>query len=117
MDKLFRVPGPGPQADSIQVFTSRPIQTLRLSQPNLTLVVLAFTGRDPELGLQGTTLGLELGETSLGVRVGLGSETVTDETGPFVILLDGEGPVHHGVCSSWLNRIQADDVVPCFVRG
>nr|1F20_A Chain A, Nitric-oxide Synthase [Rattus norvegicus] len=30
---------------------------------------------------------------------------------------DGEGPVHHGVCSSWLNRIQADDVVPCFVRG
>ncbi|XP_052611131.1 LOW QUALITY PROTEIN: nitric oxide synthase, brain [Peromyscus californicus insignis] len=30
---------------------------------------------------------------------------------------DGEGPIHHGVCSSWLNRIQADDVVPCFVRG
>lgn len=48
------------------------------SQPNLTLVVLAFTGRDPELGLRGTTLGLELGETSQGVRVGLGSETVTD---------------------------------------
>uniref|UniRef100_A0A8B9SWB9 Nitric oxide synthase n=1 Tax=Anas platyrhynchos TaxID=8839 RepID=A0A8B9SWB9_ANAPL len=30
---------------------------------------------------------------------------------------DGEGPIHHGVCSSWLNRIQPDEVVPCFVRG
>ncbi|XP_077622156.1 nitric oxide synthase 1 [Crocuta crocuta] len=30
---------------------------------------------------------------------------------------DGEGPVHHGVCSSWLNQIPADEVVPCFVRG
>ncbi|XP_030892752.1 nitric oxide synthase, brain, partial [Leptonychotes weddellii] len=30
---------------------------------------------------------------------------------------DGEGPIHHGVCSSWLNQIQADEVVPCFVRG
>uniref|UniRef100_A0A9L0JTE3 Nitric oxide synthase n=1 Tax=Equus asinus TaxID=9793 RepID=A0A9L0JTE3_EQUAS len=30
---------------------------------------------------------------------------------------DGEGPIHHGVCSSWLNRIQADEGVPCFVRG
>ncbi|XP_071065909.1 LOW QUALITY PROTEIN: nitric oxide synthase 1 [Dasypus novemcinctus] len=30
---------------------------------------------------------------------------------------DGEGPLHHGVCSSWLNQIQADEVVPCFVRG
>uniref|UniRef100_A0A8C8XC74 Nitric oxide synthase n=1 Tax=Panthera leo TaxID=9689 RepID=A0A8C8XC74_PANLE len=30
---------------------------------------------------------------------------------------DGEGPIHHGVCSSWLNRIPADEVVPCFVRG
>uniref|UniRef100_A0A8C5LQZ2 Nitric oxide synthase n=1 Tax=Leptobrachium leishanense TaxID=445787 RepID=A0A8C5LQZ2_9ANUR len=30
---------------------------------------------------------------------------------------DGDGPTHHGVCSSWLNRIQADEVVPCFVRG
>ncbi|XP_019497126.1 PREDICTED: nitric oxide synthase, brain [Hipposideros armiger] len=27
---------------------------------------------------------------------------------------DGEGPIHHGVCSSWLNRIQPDEVVPCF---
>eukprot|EP00069_Balaena_mysticetus_P013088 bmy_01408T0 len=27
---------------------------------------------------------------------------------------DGEGPIHHGVCSSWLNQIQADEVVPCF---
>ncbi|XP_019362213.1 PREDICTED: nitric oxide synthase, brain isoform X1 [Gavialis gangeticus] len=30
---------------------------------------------------------------------------------------DGEGPIHHGVCSSWFNRIQPDEVVPCFVRG
>ncbi|XP_063820406.1 nitric oxide synthase 1 isoform X2 [Pseudophryne corroboree] len=30
---------------------------------------------------------------------------------------DGDGPMHHGVCSSWLNRIQPDEVVPCFVRG
>ncbi|OCU02124.1 nitric oxide synthase 1 L homeolog isoform X1 [Xenopus laevis] len=30
---------------------------------------------------------------------------------------DGDGPIHHGVCSSWLNRIHPDEVVPCFVRG
>nr|XP_056715766.1 nitric oxide synthase, brain [Euleptes europaea] len=30
---------------------------------------------------------------------------------------DGEGPIHHGVCSSWFNQIQTDEVVPCFVRG
>uniref|UniRef100_A0A8C9TBP6 Nitric oxide synthase n=1 Tax=Scleropages formosus TaxID=113540 RepID=A0A8C9TBP6_SCLFO len=30
---------------------------------------------------------------------------------------DGEGPIHHGVCSSWLNRIETDEMVPCFVRG
>ncbi|KAM4615802.1 nitric oxide synthase 1 [Polymixia lowei] len=30
---------------------------------------------------------------------------------------DGEGPVHHGVCSSWLNRIEESEMVPCFVRG
>uniref|UniRef100_A0A667ZH76 Nitric oxide synthase 1 n=1 Tax=Myripristis murdjan TaxID=586833 RepID=A0A667ZH76_9TELE len=30
---------------------------------------------------------------------------------------DGEGPVHHGVCSSWLNRIEKGEMVPCFVRG
>ncbi|XP_038647078.1 nitric oxide synthase, brain [Scyliorhinus canicula] len=29
---------------------------------------------------------------------------------------DGEGSLHHGVCSSWLNRIDADEMVPCFVR-
>uniref|UniRef100_A0A671R3N1 Nitric oxide synthase n=1 Tax=Sinocyclocheilus anshuiensis TaxID=1608454 RepID=A0A671R3N1_9TELE len=29
---------------------------------------------------------------------------------------DGEGPVHHGVCSSWLNSLEGD-AVPCFVRG
>uniref|UniRef100_A0A8C2H4N6 nitric-oxide synthase (NADPH) n=1 Tax=Cyprinus carpio TaxID=7962 RepID=A0A8C2H4N6_CYPCA len=30
---------------------------------------------------------------------------------------DGEGPVHHGVCSSWLNSLEEGDMVPCFVRG
>ncbi|XP_078083118.1 nitric oxide synthase 1 [Mustelus asterias] len=30
---------------------------------------------------------------------------------------DGEGSLHHGVCSSWLNRIDTDETVPCFVRG
>uniref|UniRef100_A0A3B4A9F3 nitric-oxide synthase (NADPH) n=1 Tax=Periophthalmus magnuspinnatus TaxID=409849 RepID=A0A3B4A9F3_9GOBI len=30
---------------------------------------------------------------------------------------DGKGPIHHGVCSSWLNRIQKGEMVPCFVRG
>nr|ACU98970.1 neuronal nitric oxide synthase [Sciaenops ocellatus] len=30
---------------------------------------------------------------------------------------DGAGPIHHGVCSSWLNRIEKGEMVPCFVRG
>ncbi|XP_069789236.1 nitric oxide synthase 1 isoform X2 [Narcine bancroftii] len=30
---------------------------------------------------------------------------------------DGEGPLHHGVCSSWLNGLDRDEMVPCFVRG
>ncbi|XP_028851510.1 nitric oxide synthase 1 [Denticeps clupeoides] len=30
---------------------------------------------------------------------------------------DGDGPIHHGVCSSWLNSIEADEMVPCFVRS
>ncbi|XP_017290210.1 nitric oxide synthase, brain isoform X3 [Kryptolebias marmoratus] len=29
----------------------------------------------------------------------------------------GEGPIHHGVCSSWLNRIEKGEMVPCFVRS
>uniref|UniRef100_A0A8C4Q4A2 Nitric oxide synthase 3 n=1 Tax=Eptatretus burgeri TaxID=7764 RepID=A0A8C4Q4A2_EPTBU len=28
----------------------------------------------------------------------------------------GEGPMHHGVCSSWLNQLSEGAVVPCFVR-
>uniref|UniRef100_A0A8C1REB2 Nitric oxide synthase n=1 Tax=Cyprinus carpio TaxID=7962 RepID=A0A8C1REB2_CYPCA len=28
-----------------------------------------------------------------------------------------EGPIHHGVCSSWLNSLEEGDTVPCFVRG
>ncbi|XP_047674995.1 nitric oxide synthase, brain isoform X1 [Tachysurus fulvidraco] len=30
---------------------------------------------------------------------------------------DGAGPIHHGVCSSWLNSLETDEMVPCFVRG
>ncbi|KAI4820969.1 hypothetical protein KUCAC02_028924 [Chaenocephalus aceratus] len=30
---------------------------------------------------------------------------------------DGVGPIHHGVCSSWLNSIEKGEMVPCFVRG
>ncbi|XP_070568864.1 nitric oxide synthase 1-like [Ptychodera flava] len=30
---------------------------------------------------------------------------------------DGKGKVHNGVCSSWLNRIQKKEIVPCFVRA
>uniref|UniRef100_A0A8C4TCU9 Nitric oxide synthase n=1 Tax=Erpetoichthys calabaricus TaxID=27687 RepID=A0A8C4TCU9_ERPCA len=30
---------------------------------------------------------------------------------------DGDGPLHHGVCSSWLNRIETDEMVSCFVRS
>ncbi|XP_027696785.1 nitric oxide synthase, endothelial isoform X2 [Vombatus ursinus] len=30
---------------------------------------------------------------------------------------DGLGPLHYGVCSSWLSQLKAGDVVPCFIRG
>ncbi|KAK2525340.1 nitric oxide synthase, inducible isoform X1 [Columba livia] len=30
---------------------------------------------------------------------------------------DGQGPLHHGVCSTWLNTIALNDVVPCFIRS
>lgn len=30
--------------------------------------------------------------------------------------LDGVGPWHNGVCSTWLNRIEPGTEVPCFVR-
>ncbi|NXG34768.1 NOS2 protein, partial [Dromaius novaehollandiae] len=29
----------------------------------------------------------------------------------------GQGPLHHGVCSTWLNTIAVNEVVPCFVRS
>ncbi|XP_031428742.1 nitric oxide synthase, inducible-like [Clupea harengus] len=28
---------------------------------------------------------------------------------------DGHGPLHHGVCSTWLNTIKERDLVPCFL--
>ncbi|XP_019401132.1 PREDICTED: nitric oxide synthase, inducible [Crocodylus porosus] len=30
---------------------------------------------------------------------------------------DGQGPLHHGVCSTWLNTINLSETVPCFVRS
>ncbi|NXA50878.1 NOS2 protein, partial [Nothocercus julius] len=30
---------------------------------------------------------------------------------------DGQGPLHHGVCSTWLNTISLNEIVPCFVRS
>uniref|UniRef100_A0A8C5TKU7 Nitric oxide synthase n=1 Tax=Malurus cyaneus samueli TaxID=2593467 RepID=A0A8C5TKU7_9PASS len=30
---------------------------------------------------------------------------------------DGEGPFHHGVCSTWLNTIELNETIPCFVRS
>ncbi|NXM79089.1 NOS2 protein, partial [Serilophus lunatus] len=30
---------------------------------------------------------------------------------------DGEGPVHHGVCSTWLNTIALEETVLCFIRS
>ncbi|XP_019348966.1 nitric oxide synthase, inducible [Alligator mississippiensis] len=30
---------------------------------------------------------------------------------------DGQGPLHHGVCSTWLNTLNLSESVPCFVRS
>ena len=30
--------------------------------------------------------------------------------------LGGTGPRHHGICSTWLNRIEPGTIVPCFIR-
>ncbi|XP_076850942.1 nitric oxide synthase, inducible-like isoform X2 [Brachyhypopomus gauderio] len=30
---------------------------------------------------------------------------------------DGEGPLHHGVCSTWLNTLKEGEAVPCFIHG
>ncbi|XP_013151690.1 nitric oxide synthase, inducible isoform X2 [Falco peregrinus] len=30
---------------------------------------------------------------------------------------DGQGPLHHGVCSTWLNTIALNEIVPCFIRS
>ncbi|XP_034776546.2 nitric oxide synthase 3-like [Acipenser ruthenus] len=30
---------------------------------------------------------------------------------------DGTGPLHHGVCSTWLNQLKPGEEVPCFIRG
>ncbi|KAM6163423.1 nitric oxide synthase, inducible [Rhynchocyon petersi] len=29
----------------------------------------------------------------------------------------GQGPLHHGVCSTWLSSLKPQDTVPCFVRS
>ncbi|KAH0627743.1 hypothetical protein JD844_003884 [Phrynosoma platyrhinos] len=31
--------------------------------------------------------------------------------------VDGKGPLHYGVCSTWLNELTPGEVVPAFVRG
>lgn len=31
--------------------------------------------------------------------------------------LDGLGPLHYGVCSTWLSQLKTGDPVPCFIRG
>nr|XP_054315887.1 nitric oxide synthase, inducible-like [Pongo pygmaeus] len=30
---------------------------------------------------------------------------------------DGQGPLHHGVCSTWLNNLKPQDPVPSFIRN
>ncbi|KAL2088551.1 hypothetical protein ACEWY4_015450 [Coilia grayii] len=30
---------------------------------------------------------------------------------------DGHGPLHHGVCSTWLNTVKEGDLVPCFLHS
>ncbi|XP_053560576.1 nitric oxide synthase, inducible isoform X2 [Bombina bombina] len=30
---------------------------------------------------------------------------------------EGKGPLHHGVCSTWLNSMKLNDTVPCFIRS
>ncbi|XP_051014042.1 LOW QUALITY PROTEIN: nitric oxide synthase, inducible [Acomys russatus] len=30
---------------------------------------------------------------------------------------DGQGPLHHGVCSTWISTLKPQDPVPCFVRS
>ncbi|XP_067102023.1 nitric oxide synthase 2b, inducible [Osmerus mordax] len=30
---------------------------------------------------------------------------------------DGQGPLHHGVCSTWLNNINEGDMVPCYIQS
>uniref|UniRef100_A0A8B9LBP6 Nitric oxide synthase, inducible n=1 Tax=Astyanax mexicanus TaxID=7994 RepID=A0A8B9LBP6_ASTMX len=30
---------------------------------------------------------------------------------------DGKGPLHHGVCSTWLNTLKDGHTVPCFIHG
>ncbi|XP_037665824.1 nitric oxide synthase, inducible isoform X1 [Choloepus didactylus] len=30
---------------------------------------------------------------------------------------DGQGPLHHGVCSTWLSSLKPQDPVPCFLRS
>ncbi|KAK2102708.1 Nitric oxide synthase, brain [Saguinus oedipus] len=86
--------------------------------PQLCDFLFPFRRRDPGEEFQRMNLALGLGAFCIGGRE-RGScaweQWVTLTA--LVILLDGEGPIHHGVCSSWLNRIQADEVVPCFVRG
>lgn len=70
--------------------------------------------RVPERTLPGGSLvrGEPLGQFTSG---GVGG--VEGDVGQVcVILADGQGPLHHGVCSTWLSSLKPQDPVPCFVR-
>ncbi len=45
---------------------------------------------------------------------------ITEETNLLLshvlLCLEGKGPLHFGLCSTWLNTIKEGDMVPCFVH-
>lgn len=43
-------------------------------------------------------------------------KTTRHVTQACAIFADGQGPLHHGVCSTWISNLKPQDPVPCFVR-
>ncbi|KAM8980401.1 nitric oxide synthase 3 isoform 1-T1 [Sarcophilus harrisii] len=83
---------------------------------HLTVAVLAYrTQGEPPTGGGGGVLGHTRRDW----------EEAPGASGPALLPLyqyrllppDGLGPLHYGVCSSWLSQLKAGDVVPCFIRG
>lgn len=69
---------------------------------HLTVAVLAYRTQG-EMGRQG--------------RAGPRSDPgVGYSLAPSPPQLDGLGPLHYGVCSTWLSQLKAGDPVPCFIR-